>query len=80
MQHTPSTSRLINTGTCPTSRGALQILVTAGAAADCTQAAELIRDIPAKTLIADKGYDTDAIVKMAQATDIEVGDPTEIQP
>ncbi len=35
--------------------------------ADCTQAGELISDIKADALIADKGYDTDAIVLTAEA-------------
>lgn len=40
--------------------------------ADCTQAAELIDGIEAGALIADKGYDTDAIVEQAQAAGMEV--------
>lgn len=40
--------------------------------ADCTQADELIRGIEAQALIADKGYDTDAIVNQAQAAGMEV--------
>ena len=40
--------------------------------ADYTKAAELIQGIAARTLIADKGYDTDAIVKLAQAAGMEV--------
>jgi len=33
--------------------------------ADCTQAQGLIAGIPAQHLIADKGYDSDAIVEQA---------------
>ena len=40
--------------------------------ADCTKAGELISGIEAQTLIADKGYDTDAIVNQAQAAGMEV--------
>lgn len=40
--------------------------------ADCTQAGELIRDIQAGALVADKGYDTDAIVKAAKVAGMEV--------
>jgi transposase len=39
--------------------------------ADCTQAGELISHIQAGALIADKGYDTDAIVQTAQASGME---------
>jgi transposase len=40
--------------------------------ADCTQADELINGIEAQTLIADKGYDTDAIVNKARAAGMVV--------
>ena len=40
--------------------------------AECTQAGELIKGIDAQVLIADKGYDTDAIVNQAQASGMEV--------
>ncbi|WP_240669003.1 IS5 family transposase [Dyella sp. M7H15-1] len=43
----------------------VRILVTEGTRADCSQAAELIKDIPAEHLMADKGYDSDAIVEQA---------------
>ena len=33
---------------------------------DCTQAARLIEDISAAHLLADKGYDSDKIVKQAE--------------
>ena len=39
--------------------------------ADCTQAEELIRGLPAQCLLADKGYDTDAIAAAAQAGGME---------
>lgn len=40
--------------------------------ADCTKADELIKGLAAQSLIADKGYDTDAIVSQAQAAGMEV--------
>jgi transposase len=39
--------------------------------ADCTQAGELIRGITADALIADKGYDTNAIVEAAKSGGME---------
>jgi transposase len=43
-----------------------RVNITAGTVADCTQADKLIEGIQAEHLLADKGYDSDAIV--AQAT------------
>jgi transposase len=43
----------------------VRAIVTAGPVADCTQAGGLVEGIGAENLIADKGYDTDAIVAMA---------------
>ena len=42
-------------------------IITHGTAADCTQASRLIEGIDADHLIADKGYDTDAILEQAAA-------------
>ena len=50
----------------------VRIIITAGPVADCAKAAELIGGIGAQVLIADKGYDTDAIVRMGQAAGMEV--------
>ena len=36
--------------------------MTEGTVADSTQASALTEDLPAEYLLADKGYDTDAIV------------------
>jgi len=44
----------------------VRILVTQGTAADCTQAGRLIEGLSADCLLADKGYDSDAIVRQAQ--------------
>ena len=43
----------------------VRMLVTAGATADCTKAEELIDGITADHLLADRGYDSDAIVNAA---------------
>jgi transposase len=52
------------------------VVVTAGPVADCTQAGALVEGIGAENLIADKGYDSDAIVEMA----IEAGMAPAIPP
>ncbi|MCB1719577.1 MAG: IS5 family transposase, partial [Candidatus Competibacteraceae bacterium] len=45
----------------------VRVLVTQGPTADCTQAAKLIEGLSAEHLLADKGYDTDAILEQAKA-------------
>ena len=42
-----------------------RILLTSGTAADCSLAAALIKDLNAEHLLADRGYDSDAIVEQA---------------
>jgi transposase len=42
------------------------MLITEGARADCTQAGALIEGMDAEHLLADRGYDSDAIVEQAQ--------------
>jgi transposase len=42
------------------------MVITDGTCADCTQAGTLIEGITAEHLLADKGYDSDAIVEQAQ--------------
>lgn len=42
------------------------MLITQGTTADCTQASKLIEGITAEHLLADKAYDSDAIVEQAQ--------------
>lgn len=44
----------------------LKSIITKGIAADCTQAMALIDGFTAQNLLADKGYDTDAIVNQAK--------------
>jgi transposase len=47
------------------------MFITEGTTADCTQAHRLVEGIDAQTLIADKGYDSDAIVEQARAAGME---------
>ena len=54
----------------------IRALITAGTTADCTQAGKLIEGMTAENLLADKGYDSDAIIE--QAT--EQGMKTQILP
>jgi transposase len=44
----------------------VRIIVTDGTTADCTKAAELIEGAKAKYLLADKGYDSDKIIRLAR--------------
>ena len=43
----------------------VRVLVTQGATADCTEACRLMEGIVAECLIADRGYDSDAIIEQA---------------
>ena len=45
----------------------VRVLVTQGTDADCTQAGRLIEGLSADSLLADKGYDTVAILAQAAA-------------
>ncbi len=49
----------------------VRIFVTSGATADCTQAEKLIDGIDADILLADRGYDSDAIIEKAEAVGIQ---------
>jgi len=49
----------------------LRVIVTEGTVADCTQASGLIAGIGAEHLLADRGYDSDAIVAQAKAQCME---------
>ena len=44
----------------------VRILITKGTTADCKQAEALIDNIKAKVLLADRGYDSDAIVEKVE--------------
>jgi len=49
----------------------LDFLVTAGQTADCTQAIPLLGEYKAEAVLADKGYDTDAIVQHIERSGAE---------
>jgi transposase len=48
-----------------------RVIITAGTVADCTIAEQLIEGITADYLLADKGYDADAIVEKAKMAGME---------
>ena len=48
----------------------VRIVVTQGTTHDSTQASFLIQDISAEHLLADKAYDSDAIILQAESQDI----------
>ena len=50
----------------------VRLSLSEGTVADCTQAASLIEGIAAEHLLADRGYDTNAIVAEAEARGMEV--------
>ena len=50
----------------------VRVLITEGTGADCKEAVHLIEGISAKTLLADRGYDTDKIIACAAASGMEV--------
>jgi len=53
----------------------VRALVTPGTDADCTHAGKLIEGISADHLLADKGYDSDAIVEQAHALGMQAHIP-----
>ena len=44
----------------------VRVVITQGTTADCTQGSRLIEGITAEYLLADRGYDSDAIVEQAR--------------
>ena len=48
----------------------VRLSLTEGTVADCTQASDLIADLAAQFLLADRAYDTDAIIAEALAQGI----------
>ena len=50
----------------------VRMFVTAGTTADCRFGGKLIEGIDADALLADRGYDTDAIVAIAQSAGMQV--------
>jgi transposase len=49
----------------------VRAIITQGTTADCTQAGRLIEGLTAEALLADKGYDTDAILEQAKNQGME---------
>ena len=54
--------------------------LTEGTVANCSQAHWLIADLPAQYLLADRGYDTNAIVAEALAQGMEPVEPPQGTP
>jgi transposase len=54
----------------------VKCIVTSGTTADCTQAASLIDGLEAAYLLADRGYDVNALVTQAAAQGMEVVIPS----
>ena len=50
----------------------VRIFITTGTTADCTQAEKLIDGIEAGVLLADRGYDSEAIVRKAEEAGMQV--------
>jgi transposase len=48
------------------------MLIAEGTTADCSQAAKLIEGIDAEHLLADKGYDVDALIKLAMLAGMSI--------
>ena len=46
----------------------VRVLITEGTRADCSEAIELIKDIDAEYLLADRGYDSDEILNLQNKT------------
>jgi hypothetical protein len=49
----------------------IKVLVTQGVTADCTEAGRLMKGLVVECLIADRGYDSDAINEQAMKQDME---------
>ena len=50
----------------------VRVIVTEGTVADCSRAGELIEGIDADYLLADRGYDTDNVIKQVTEAEIEI--------
>jgi transposase len=55
----------------------VKLLLTPGQAADVTQAEPLIAGVPFEVVIADRGYDSRAVVEAIEATGAEAVIPTQ---
>ncbi len=53
----------------------LQAIITKGTTADCTKAHELIVDMPAEHLLADRGYDSNKVIDAAHQQNMKVVTP-----
>ncbi len=53
----------------------VQVIITQGTTADCTQASHLIEGITEEQLLANRGYDSDVIVKQANQQGMQVTIP-----
>jgi transposase len=49
----------------------IKCIITSGTTADCTQAATLIGGLEAAYLLADRGYDTNALIALAKGKGME---------
>ena len=54
----------------------IRLILTAGQVADITQGVALVEDIPTEAVIADKGYDSDALVQAIEDTGAQAFIPT----
>jgi transposase len=50
----------------------VRVFITQGTTADCTQAGRLIEGLDADYLLADRGYDSNAIIEQARKQGMEV--------
>ena len=50
----------------------VRAIITDGTVADCSKAGELIEGIDADCLLADRGYDTDDVIKQASEAKMEI--------
>ena len=50
-------------GICDALGNPLRFIITAGQRNDCTQALDLLQSLQAESIIADKGYDANAIIE-----------------
>jgi len=55
----------------------VRIIITQGTTADCTQASKLIEGIDAEHLLADRAYDTNAILEQAETQGMETVIPAQ---
>ncbi len=54
----------------------VRVLITQGTTADCTQASRLIEGFDADYLLADRGYDSNAIIEQARKQGMEAVIPS----